>query len=227
MPPALRILALLVALTLSSLPGLGAQQTRSIRIMPRMGLLSPDTYFYEQYLHFAEDEPTEWSTGSLGRAFVAGLGIEVGFGDTPVLLRGEIVRSFRTWLSLVHSEVVPRQFFDPPTVRSTWIDVPANLTFTSLQIVLPTRLSLAGVQPYVFGGVGGRFYEFGAPQPGNDVGAVLPEEGFTWGGDVGAGFTVEFAGATWDFQARDSFSRYWAKAQNDFLFTGALGIPLR
>jgi hypothetical protein len=54
------------------------------------------------------------------------------------------------------------------------------------------------------------------------VEATLPSGGFTWGGDLGGGFTFEAFGLTADVQVRDAITRYWDKTQHDLLFTGGL-----
>ncbi len=214
------------ALAIALLPvGTVAQST--ISLYPRVGLLAPDTYFYEQFENFVGDGATEWSTGSLGRSLLIGAGMEVELGDSGLLIRGEIARSFEGWLQVSHSVVVPRVFFDAPYVSTSWLDVPYTMTVTSLQFVLPTRLKLWGVQPYVLAGGGGKFYEFGDPTEPNDAEALLPTDGFTWGGDVGAGLSMSLFGSlTLDLQARDAMTKYWGKMQHDFMYSGALFLKL-
>jgi hypothetical protein len=205
------------------LPGLvHGQDGLTVKLVPRAGLAAPDRYFYEVFTNFAGDGPVEWTTGSLGRAFVAGLGVQVGFGGDGVLVRGEILRSFDTWLQATHSIVQPRVLFEPPRIVNTFLDVPMTFTFTSLQVVLPMRLELWRAKPYVLLGVGGKRYGFGESTRPNEAGAVLPSNGFTWGGDLGGGFTFEAFGVTADVQFRDAITRYWGKTQHDLLFTGGL-----
>lgn len=202
------------------LPGLvQAQDGLIVKLLPRAGLVAPDQYFYEVFANFAGDGPVEWTTGSLGRGFVAGLGVELGFANDGVLVRGEVLRSFDTWLLATHGIVRPRVLFEPPQVINTFLDVPTTLTFTSVQVVLPTRLEVWRMKPYVLLGVGGKRYGFGEPTRPNDVGAILPQDGYTWAGELGGGFTFEAFGLTADVQVRDVISRYWGKGQNDLLFT--------
>ena len=193
-----------------------------VKLFPRAGVAVPDPYLYEVFTNFAGDGPVEWTTGSVGRAFVAGLGVEVSFGDDGVRVRGEILRSFDTWLLATHGIVQPRVLFEPPRVVNTFLDVPMTLTFASVQVVLPTKLELWRMKPYVLLGVGGKRYGFSEPTSPNEVGAVLPSNGFTWGGDLGGGFTLEVVGLNVDVQVRDAITRYWGKTQHDLLFTGGL-----
>jgi hypothetical protein len=210
------------ALAMLLLPGAALAQS-ALSFYPRVGLLAPDAYFYEQYENFVSDAPTEWSTGSLGRSLLIGAGVELKLGDSGVLIRGEVARSFEGYLRVSHSVVVPRVLFNPPYISTTWLDAPYTMTVTSLQIVLPTKLTLWGAEPYVAAGVGGKLYEFGEPLLPNESEAVLPTDGFTWGGDVGAGITMPlFGNLTLDLQARDAFSKYWDKMQHDFIYSGAL-----
>ena len=205
------------------LPGpIQAQDGLVVKLLPRAGLVAPDQYFYEVFTSFATDDPAEWTTGSLGRAFVAGIAAEVSFGNDGIVVRGEVLRSFDTWLLATHNVVRPRVLFEPPRIINTYFDVPTTLTFTSLQLVLPLRLEVWRVEPYVLLGVGGKRYGFDEPTLPNDVGAILPSNGFVWGGELGGGFTVELFGMTADVQVRDAISRYWDKAQHDLLFTGGL-----
>ena len=189
-------------------------------------MVLPDRYFYEVFANFSGDGPVEWTTGSLGRAFVAGLGIELGFGWEGILLRGEILRSFNAWLLATHGIVQPRVLFEPPQIVNTSLDIPTTLTFTSVQLVLPTRLELWRLRPYVLLGGGGKFYSFGEPTSPNEVEATLPSEGFTWGADLGVGVTIKAFGVHMDLQIRDTITRYWDKTQHDLLMTGGLLLHL-
>jgi hypothetical protein len=204
-----------------------AQSDWTIEVIPRAGLVAPDSYFYEVFENFVGDGPVEWTTGSLGRAFVAGVGVEVDAGQTGLLFRAEVLRSFDTWLLVSHNLIVPRVFFEPPQLVTTWLDVPATVTMTSVQAVLPLQLAPWGLEPYVLAGVGGKFYSFGEPTRPNDVSATLPSDGFTWGGDVGAGLVVPLFGLTFDVQARDAINRYWDKTQHDLVYSGALKWRIR
>ena len=220
----MKILAkvMIPALAIALLPGASFAQT-SVSFYQRSGLLAPDAYFYEEYENFVADAPTEWSTGSLGRSLLIGMGMELKLGDSGLLIRGEVARSFEGWLRVSRSVIVPRVFFNPPFVSTTWLDAPYTMTMTSLQLVLPTRLELWGAQPYVAAGGGGKYYQFGETTLPNDVGALLPTNGFTWGGDAGAGVTMSLLGRlTLDVQARDAFTKYWGKWQHDFVYSGAL-----
>lgn len=213
------------AVTLLVLAGaapLWGQETVRITVYPRAGLAAPDTYFYEYFKNFYGDGPMEWTSGSLGRAFVGGLGVEADFGS-GIRVRGEVLRTVDGWLRSVHTIEKPRIFFDPPELINTGLDVPMSVTLTSLQLVLPTRLELWGVQPYVLAGLGGKYYEFGAPLDGNEVDATLPADGFSWSGDLGAGVTIPFwRGLEIDLQLRDGLSRYWGKTQHDLFYTAAV-----
>ena len=218
---------LLVLLVLMPARATLAQEDFTIGVIPRIGLLSPDGYFYEQFSNFGDDQPTEWTTGSLGRAAYVGLGMEVGLQERGIYLRGEVGRSFEGWLSAVRGYVQPRVFFDPPEILYSYLDVPAALTFATAQVVLPTQFEYWGVRPYFLVGGGGKWYQFGAPTEENTVGAILPSNGFTATLDLGAGTTFSLFGLDFDLQARDTFNRYWGKSQNDLIFSGGLVYRVR
>lgn len=221
MKPTLRyVLAALLVFTVRA--PLSGQAHLTVKVAPRAGILSPDRYLYEQYTNFSGDGPVEWTDGYLRRALVLGAGFEVGREGGAVLLRGEVARSFGGWLAVARSIVQPRQLYDAPYIETTWLDVPAAVTMAALQLVIPTRLVLWRAQPYVLLGAGGKRYDFGEPTTANDVNAILPYDGFTWGGEVGAGLTLPVKGLTLDVQGRDAISRYWGKTEHDMVFSTAL-----
>lgn len=220
---------LLLVWALSTLAGpvdLAAQEDLSLRIIPRFGLVSPDAYFYEVFANFADDEPTEWTTGELGRAALVGVAVELGREDRGIFLRGELSRSVGGWLSAVHGIVRPRVLFDPPVIINTFLDVPTSITFANLQMVLPTQFDLAGVRPYFLVGGGGKWYGFGDPRQENTVEAILPSGGFTAALELGAGATFSLQGLEFDAQIRDSINKYWDKTQHDLIVSVGLRWPL-
>jgi hypothetical protein len=150
--------------------------------------------------------------------------MEVRLGESGAYVRGEILRSFDAWLYVAHSVETLRDMFIPPEVVTTWMDVPVTWTLASVQVVLPTKLELGPFEPYVLLGGGGKSYAFGDPTEETGVEPTLPENGFTWGADVGAGFTVRLNRLQLDVQARDALSRYWGKTEHDILYTGALSL---
>jgi hypothetical protein len=200
----------------------GRREGLEIRIIPRFGLFSPDAYLYEEFANFSGDGPVEWTTGSLGRAAFAAVGLEVGYPHRGILLRGEVGRSFEGWLSAVHGILIPRVLFEPPQVVNTWLDVPASVTFLNLQVVLPTRFEVRGIRPYVLGGFSGKWYGFGTPTTENSVEAILPSDGWTPSAQIGGGATFGLFGLVFELQMTDSINRYWDKTQHDLIFSGGL-----
>jgi hypothetical protein len=198
-----------------------------IRIVPRVGLLSPDTYFYEEFKNFSGDGFIEWTTGSLGRTALLGLGVEAVFEDLGFSVRGEMSRSFEGWLAASHAVLIPRVFFQPPEVVTSWFDVPASITFLSLQAILPTRFTLHGVQPFVLAGFTGKWYSFGPPTRENTVEAILPSDGWTPSLDLGGGITIRLYGVELEAQVRDNINRYWGKTQHDLVFSGGAAWTIR
>jgi len=207
---------------LSSAPPVpvSAQDDLSIRIIPRAGLLNPDAYFYEEFANFADDEPDEWTNGSLGRAAYLALALEIGHQDRGIFLRGELGHTFEGWMAVTHAYVQPRVLFEPPQVIYTYLDVPASLTFAKAQLIFPTRFQVAGIRPYALLGGGGKWYHFGDPTEENTVEAILPTKGFTGSVEVGGGAQFSILGLTFDAQLLDSVNRYWGKTQHDLLLSG-------
>lgn len=198
-----------------------------IRVVPRVGLLSPDTYFYEEFKNFSGDGFIEWTTGSLGRAALLGLGVEAVFEDLGFSLRAEASRSFEGWLAAAHGVLIPRVFFQPPEVVTTWFDLPASVTFLSLQAILPTRFTFHGLQPFVLAGYSGKWYSFGPPTRENTVEAIFPSNGWTASVDLGGGVTFELLGVALEAQVRDNINRYWDKTQHDLVFSGGVVLTVR
>jgi hypothetical protein len=198
-----------------------------VRVVPRFGLLVPDTYFYEEFKNFSGDGPVEWTTTSLGRAALGGVGVEAEWEGVGVVVRGEVARSFDGWAAASHGILVPRVLFEPPEVVTTWFDVPATITFLGLQALFPTRLEFLGIQPYVLAGYAGKWYAFGDPTRENTVEAILPEDGFTPSVDLGAGFTLRLFGLTLEAQVKDNINEYWGKTQHDVVVSGGLVWQVR
>jgi len=212
---------LALAFISSSAPvSVSAQDDLSIRIIPRAGILSPDDYFYEEFANFADDEPDEWTNGSLGRAAYLALALEAGYEDRGIFLRGEVGHTFEGWLAVTHAYVRPRILLEPPEVIYTYLDVPASITFANAQLVLPTRFQVAGIRPYALLGGGGKWYHFGDSTEENTVEAILPAEGFTGTVELGGGALFSILGLTFDVQLLDSVNRYWGKTQHDLLLSG-------
>jgi len=243
-PGATRGLALCLALSLTILGPAGApvggsalwaqeaaQQADSraprIRVIPRLGLLAPDTYFYEEFKNFSGDGFVEWTTGSLGRAALLGIGAEAWFETLGFILRGEVARSFEGWLAASHGVLIPRFYFQPPEVVTTWFDVPASVTFVSLQAIFPTRFSLPPVQPFVMAGYTGKWYSFGPPTRENAVEAILPSNGWTPSLDLGGGLTIRLYGVDLEAQVKANINRYWGKTQHDLVFSGGMAWTVR
>jgi len=196
-------------------------------VIPRLGLLAPDTYFYEEFKNFSGDGFVEWTTGSLGRAALLGIGAEAWFETLGFILRGEVARSFEGWLAASHGVLIPRFYFQPPEVVTTWFDVPASVTFVSLQAIFPTRFSLPPVQPFVMAGYTGKWYSFGPPTRENAVEAILPSNGWTPSLDLGGGLTIRLYGVDLEAQVKANINRYWGKTQHDLVFSGGMAWTVR
>lgn len=221
----LPFLILLLSVPLSE--SIQAQDDLTIRIIPRFGLFSPDSYFYEEFANFADDEPTEWTTGAMGRAAFVGLGLEAGWDGRGIFVRGEVGRTFEGWLFATHGLVRPRVFFEPPEIVNTYLDVPASVTFANAQLVLPARFSYWGINPYFLLGGGGKWYQFDGPTEPNTVEAILPADGFTANADFGAGVFLDIWRLMFDLQVRDTLNKYWGKYQNDLVLSGGLVWTIR
>jgi hypothetical protein len=203
------------------------QDSLSIGIMPRVGFFLPDTYFYEEFTSFGGDQPAEWTNGALGRSAYVSLGIEAGWKERGILLRGEMGRTLEGWLYVTHALEKPRVLFDPPEIVYTYLDVPTAITFANFQVVLPARFNPWGIEPYFLLGGGGKWYHFDEPTEAYTVEPIFPSDGFTASLELGAGLTRTVRWAEVDLQVRDGLSRYWGKYQNDLVLSGGLIWRLR
>jgi len=128
---------------------------------------------------------------------------------------------------VVHGIVVPRVLFEPPEIFYTYLDVPAAITFATLQLILPAQFEAHGIRPYGLLGGGGKWYHFESPTEPNTVEAILPSEGFTAALDVGVGISFSLFGLAFDAQVRDVINQYWEKTQHDLVFSGGLVWRIR
>jgi len=203
-----------------------AQEAVSLRVVPRFGMLLPDTYLYEQYAHFGAGD-TEWTGTALGRAGFGGIAVELGLGQ-GVRLRAEAMRSFRGWATAEHEIAVPDTLTGATAFQATWLDLPYRISEAGVQLLLPLRLEHWGARPYVLAGGVARWYHFGEPTRVNTVNAALPLNGVMGGALVGAGVRFQLPGTGMlprlgvDLQARDAIGRYHAKTQHDVVLSAGL-----
>ena len=218
---------LMVLVILAMGQPIAGQEPFSVGIMPRVGLFVPDTYFYEEFASFGGDQPNEWTNGALGRSAYVSLGIQAGWEESGLLLRGELGRTFEGWLYVTHALEQPRVLFDPPEIVYTNLDVPMAITFANFQVVLPARFNPWGIEPYFLLGGGGKWYHFDEPTEEYTVEPIFPSDGFTASLELGAGLTRTVRGIGFDLQVRDGLSKYWGKYQNDLVVSGGLIWRLR
>lgn len=194
-----------------------------LRVIPRFGLFAPDDQLYEVFENWPLD-PVQFTAAYLGRSAVAGVTVEAALGDTGLRVRAEVLRTFEGWLTVHHGVRIPRTLFIPPVIEDTWLDMRAHITTASLQAVLPTRLSVYGVEPYLLVGYAAKWYAFGAAEPADvDPGdTTFPQPGFLPSLDAGAGLTFRVLGVPLDVEVRDSVNRYWGWTQHDVVLMGGV-----
>ncbi len=189
-----------------------------LRVIPRAGVMTPAGWFYVQYTGFFVD-PMEWTEASILRAPLVGLAAELELPGTGVWIRGEALRSIDAITAMTHSVRRAASGFDPPRIEKTSYRVATSVTTATLDIALPTRLRVGPVQPYVTGGLGGKWYGFDTdPFQTLDVNLILPQSGFVGVLNVGGGAVIELPWLTVDLQVRDAISEYWDRQQHDVMF---------
>lgn len=204
-----------------------AQSPYQIRIIPRAGMVTPDGYFYVQYGRFGLG-PVEWTEAAIEASPVVGFTAEMELAG-GLWLRGEVLRALDASLSVAYVEAQEPVGFEPPQFARTYYDIPTTLTVGSIDLALPTRLSLPfGIQPYFTGGIGAKRYTFDrdafGPIDEQDDDLVYPSDGTSLTLNAGAGAVVRIGTLGIDLLVRDAISEYWGSQQHDVLFL--LGLVL-
>lgn len=219
------ILSLTVA-TLAMPVAAAAQLDVALRVTPRVGVMTPADWLYEEFAHFGTD-PFEWTEAAILRAPVVGLAVEAEVPGTGLWVRGELLRTIDAITSMTHAVLLGTSGFDPPRVVRTPYRVATTLTTATIDLAFPTRLTLGPVQPYVTAGVGGKWYGFDT-DPYTDLRGtvVLPQSGMVPVLNVGGGATAQLPGFTVDVQVRDALSQYWTRLQHDVMFLAGVRVDL-
>ncbi len=192
------------------------QPDLDLRLTPRLGMVTPAGWFYEEFAHLGVD-PLEWTEAAILESTAAGLTVEVEVEDTGLWIRGEVLRTLGGEVRLGHKILNSTSGNTQPTISSVYHWLPATLTLTTLDLGLPTRFRLPfGIQPYVTAGLGAKHYSFDTSvidRPPRTL--ELPRDGATFVVNVGGGFTLDIRGLTVDLVARDAISEYWDEQQHD------------
>lgn len=205
-----------------------AQPGPELRIIPRIGVLTPPDWFYVEYAEFGVI-PMEWTEAAILRSAMAGAAVELGFERIGIWIRGEVVRTVGAETAVGHAILHPASEAGPAMVIRTWFYVPTAVTIASLDLGLPTRLRLPrGIQPYVTAGLGGKHYGFdNAALDSREEHVIVPRGGTVPMVNVGVGATMALRGLTLDLLVRDAISEYWGERQNDVMFFGGVKLRLR
>jgi opacity protein-like surface antigen len=223
-----RYLQALAVLAAVLLPATAHAQWPELRVVPRVGIMTPADWFYVEFKQFGV-QPMEWTESAILRSRVLGIAAEAAFDDLGIWVRGELLRTVGAETSVTHAILIPASQAHPATVVRTHYRVPTQLSVGTIDVVLPLRLRLAGrIQPYVTGGVGAKHYGFDASAiaPYEDQ-IVLPRPGTVAAFNAGGGFTVGTPWLLLDLQVRDAMSYYWELLQHDVVFLAGFGIRVR
>ncbi|MEJ2504615.1 MAG: hypothetical protein P8177_15110 [Gemmatimonadota bacterium] len=187
-----------VLAALMVLPAASSAQSLEVRLTPRAGVMTPDGYFYVEYARFGLG-PIEWTEAAIESAPVVGLAVEVDLGGSGLWIRGEVLRTLDGNLNVSHAQAQEPVGVNPPTLARTYYDIPAAVTLGSIDLALPTRLTLPlGIQPYFTAGIGGKRYDFDlagfGPIEDLDEDIVYPSEGVSFALNAGAGAVVRVGG---------------------------------
>jgi hypothetical protein len=216
----------LLLLLLASVP-LGAQSRAEMRLIPRLGMLTPADFFYEEYGQFALGS-LDWTQAAIQRSLLGGLTAEVAWEERGVWVRAEVLRTWGAETTLRQVVLLPAVGFNPPSLAEVRYQVPTTLTLGSIDLALPTRLRLSGgIQPYITAGLGAKRYAFDDSGLEESTGRLVrPRPGVTPHVNVGAGATVRIRGAVLDLLLRDAVSEYWDRQQHDVMVLVGLAVPL-
>ena len=218
---------LILAGLLCALPSSLSGQAFDVRITPRFGLIDPARALYDTSVRSADDRTISSSAGLAPRRSL-GLAIDLGSAARGVVLRLSVdhALSMRSHLRFLRS--------DPPgaTIPTGSLNrdtIPASLTEFGLELVLPLRLELGPVSPYVVAGVGARHfgfelpnYEFGVPE-----GWALPVSATSGTVRLGGGVDLDVRGQRMVLSIVDGVSRYWGATQHHIMASVGLSFGLR
>ena len=204
----------------------GGLSSLDVRVTPRVGVLTPADYFYEEFVHFGRD-PVEWTEAFIYEAAVVGVTVEGELPGSGLWVRAEVLRTLDGIMSMTHAVLREASGFDPPRVERTPYRVATAVTIGTLDLALPTQFAIGPVQPYVIAGLGAKRYDFDTdPFVGLQDQVVLPQPGVVGVANLGAGLTVRVLGATLDLQVKDGISEYWDRIQHDVVVLGGVTWPL-
>jgi hypothetical protein len=221
-----RLAAAVVALGALVPTAATAQNGWSLGIIPRAGALTPADWFFEEFPHFGVD-PLEWTEAVIGRSGVAGVTLELEVAGTGLWIRAEALRTVGGETSLTHAVLREPAGFEPARVVRTTYPVATSITTGSLDLGLPLRFTLPGIQPYVTAGLGGKRYAFEVArlQALSDS-LVLPRDGTVLLTNLGVGAVLRVAGLDLDLLVRDALSHYWDAPQHDVMLLAGARVPL-
>lgn len=196
-------------LFLAWIPGLASPhaaleaQTIELRVFPSVGVLVPTSVLYE----------TEYIPGAvlparaeLGRAPVFGIGIQAVPSRPLFSVRAALARTVS-----LETEVTGR---DPlvGAPEDTWpshrYTVPTAVTTLTGDVVLHPDRREFRTDPYLFVGLGWKWYSFGDEDPEDEVGFDFPRDGSSAHVHYGAGLELPLSGMPVAAEIGGSFNRF-------------------
>lgn len=213
----LTIVLLSAAAAVGSPREASGQSSIEIRVSPRVGVIDPGERLYQTAVWYDSDAPII-SGAALRSSALLGFSVDVGSEAGGALLRLSFDRALGVESELFVSIPLPRGFrFPEAETYQTYRDAfPATLTEMGADLILPLRLGLGPLRPFVTAGIGitrygfsGRDDDFKGPPE-----STLPVPGTASTRRFGGGVDLTLAGRAVSITVLDAIGRYFDAPQH-------------
>lgn len=217
------VATLTLPLLAGALAGISGQEPEpSLTISPRIGTFHVERELYN--LRFATSaDITAYSHAQLSNGRSIGVTIDWGSPERGVHLRLAVDRSIDVYTRLALGEVGQ----EIGTFAWIYPELSTSVTEFGLDVVLPLRLRLGPVEPFVFAGVGltrYRFEEAILPPQALEVWST-PASGTSSSIRLGGGLRLSLIGQVFSLTATSASGPYWDVTRRRLLVH--LGVELR
>ena len=208
---------------------LSAQVEVHARLAGQVGFIAPRGPLYDRETGGFEDWDLSRSVTDLGSYPLLGLSIDIGDPQLGIWIKGRVNRSiglqadFTGWGIYVCPPGAICLAWVPPPQRFDW-RLDASITEVGLDVVLPTRLSLNLLEPYVVAGMGVRHFQFDRPDQSEWRKFHPPGDGAEWSFRVGGGMDLRLMSRNFSLSVIDSMSEYWGDLRHHVIVE--VGVPL-
>ena len=224
----------LCLVVLSTVPCPSAAQIEvHTRLSAQLGLVSPQGPLYVWESPGGDDWYLSRSETDLGHFPTVGLSLDVGDPRLGFCIKARVNRSVglrADFTGLGFYERHPE--FGSPDAMCLYVRPPdggvldrnldrfewqldASITEFGVDLVLPTRLGIGPIEPFVVAGLGARHYQFNLSDQSGWLSFFPPRDGTRWSFRVGGGLDFRLMGRTYCLSVIDAMSEYPVDAWNE------------